>query len=397
MNNTIKCKYCGKEIELTEAFTHQVKEQILASVEARHRKENEELVKKVEKSIREKSQQEFELKIKDKENEIKELRNRIKEMTEQFLQLNKTIRQLKEQDERRELKFERMMSQERERMKSEIAKTEEEKTKLKIAELNKKLSDMEKMLIEAQRKAQQGSQQLQGEVLELNFEQSLKESFPSDKIEPVEKGVRGADIRQIVKSPRGIVCGVILWETKRTKAWVDKWISKLKDDLRAEKANVPVIVSQVLPKDINSELGFKHGVWVVSFTLALPLALLLRKNLLDVGFQKAVSSHRGKKADHLYEYITSHEFRQQIEAIVETYTEIKQQITKEKAVLERIWKVREKQADRLLTSTARVVGSIQGEVGERALPVKGLDLLELESPASKKLEQLQVSRLRRIT
>ncbi|MFC1710413.1 DUF2130 domain-containing protein, partial [Patescibacteria group bacterium] len=222
----------------------------------------------------------------------------------------------------------------------------------------------------------QGSQQLQGEVLELDFEQLLKNNFKNDKIEPVEKGVKGADVRQTVKSPRGISCGVILWETKRTKAWSDSWIDKLKDDLRAEKANIPVIVSMVLPKDMDGELGFKDGVWISSFSLALPLAQLLRKNLLDVGYQKAVSAHRGEKADHLYEYITSHEFRQQVEAMIEVYVQMKGQVTKERVAYEKMWKQREKQVDRLFSSTANVVGAIQGEVGQTAFQIKGLELLE---------------------
>ena len=167
-----------------------------------------------------------------------------------------------------------------------------------------------------------------------------------------------------------------MWETKRTKTWSDSWIGKLKDDLRAENANVPVIISMVLPKDMDGELEFKNGVWVSSFSLALPLAQLLRRNLLDVGYQKAVSAHRGEKADHLYEYITGHEFRQQVEAMIEAYFQMKKQITKERTAYERMWKQREKQIDRLFGSTTNVVGAIQGEVGQTAFPIKGLELLE---------------------
>jgi hypothetical protein len=254
-----------------------------------------------------------------------------------------------------------------------------EEHRLKDLEKDKIISDLRNALDNARRKASQGSQQLQGEILELDIETTLKESFPTDEIEPVGKGVRGADIRQIVKSPKGFVCGVILWETKRTKAWSDAWVNKLKGDLRAEKANIPVIISLVLPDEAKEGFGLKDGVWIVGFNLILPIASILRRNLLDLGFQKAVSSHKSDKAGYLYEYITSHEFRQQVEAIVEVYKEMDDEIKKERAVFEKVWKRREGQMQRLITSTANVVGSIQGKVGSSALQIKGLELDELES------------------
>jgi hypothetical protein len=233
-------------------------------------------------------------------------------------------------------------------------------------------------LEEAKRKAQQGSQQTQGEVLELDLEETLRQEFPNDEIEPVGKGVKGADIRQIVKSPKGFVCGVILWESKRTKAWTDEWLTKLKDDLRAEKANIPVIVSTSLPKELKSLMGLIDGVWVTTYELFIPMATLLRKNLLDIGFQKAVSAHRGDKADLLYEYITGHEFRQQVEALAEVYHEMQEEISKERVAFEKIWKTREGQVKRLSLATANVYGSMQGLVGSSMPQVKGLDLPQLE-------------------
>jgi hypothetical protein len=173
-------------------------------------------------------------------------------------------------------------------------------------------------------------------VFELSFEQLLKGSFNNDRIEPVEKKIKGADVRQIVKSPRGITYGVILWETKRAKAWKDDWVEKLKKDLLAEKANIPVIVSAVLLKEADNDIWYKDGVWISNFKLVIPLAQLLRKNLLDVGYQKAVTEHSGERVDHLYKYITSREFRQQVEAMVEVYVNMKGRITKERVTYEKI-------------------------------------------------------------
>ena len=451
MLTTIKCKYCGKEIEISEALQHKIQEETLASVKIRHQKELEEAKKEAkeetekeikektskvldeekalnikiqrqldaknkeieavkeqaEKEAREKSlkeladqkseieklkqlaqkaeEEEKELNIKiqkqvdEKNEQIEELKQRAKKAEDEELKIRKEKRQLEENKEKFEVEKQRQMDAERETIKKQAQQTIEEKYILKMAEKDKELADLKKAVDEAQRKGNLTSQQLQGEVLELDFEKVLKNTFPNDLIEPVEKGVKGADVRQTVLSPRGINCGIILWETKRTKIWADKWLDKLKQDLRAEKANIPVIVSTVMPKEFKTQLGLKNGVWVVSFELAVSLAHLLRKNLFDVGYQMAVSTHKEEKAENLYEYITSHEFRQQVEAMVETYFQMKNQITKERAAYEKMWQSREKQADKLFKSTANIVGNIQGEIGQGTFQIKGLELLELES------------------
>ena len=229
------------------------------------------------------------------------------------------------------------------------------------------------------RKAQQGSQQTQGEVMELDLEELLADAFSNDEILPVGKGVRGADIKQVVRSPKGYICGVILWEIKRTKAWSDGWVTKLKEDLRAEKANVPVIVSIETPKEAESGMGVKDGVWVVKYPLVLALGSLLRKSLLDVGYEKAVSLNRGKKADILYEYVTGHEFRQQVEALAESYHEMQEQLEKERIAMQRQWKAREMHIRKMIGATAEMYGSMQGLVGSSMPQVKGLEMMELES------------------
>jgi hypothetical protein len=172
----------------------------------------------------------------------------------------------------------------------------------------------------------------------------------------------------------------MLWEIKRTKNWTDGWIPKLKEDLRNERANIPIIVSEVLPKQLQEDMGLVNGVWVCKPKLAIILATLLRKSLLDAGLQKALAENRGTKAELLYTFVTSHEFVQQIEAMVETYQEMTVQIAKERTYYAKIWAEREAQAQRLLLGTATVIGSMQGHIGQSAMPkIKGLDLLEVGS------------------
>lgn len=403
MANLIKCPHCNQSFEPTAAFKHELEETLLKETQARHKEEiesvkkealefsNKQLSELMEKQKKMDEEHKLELEkarmeagekvnkdLRDKEEQILELRKRAEQAEEQELQIRKEKRLLDEEKRRFELDKQRQLDEEREKIRDKAMREVQESFELKDKEKEMVIDSLKKALAEAQRKAQQGSQQAQGEALELNFEQMLRDNFANDEIEPVEKGVRGADVRQVVKSPKGFVCGVILWETKRTKAWSDGWIDKLKSDLRAEKANIPVIVSTVLPKDFDKDMGLKDGVWICNFPLAIPMAQLLRKSLLDVGYQKAVSAYRGEKADRLYEFITSHEFRHQVEAMLEVYAGMKVQITRERVAYEKMWKSREKQVDQLLSSTANIVGGITGEVGQSAFQIKGLDLPALE-------------------
>ncbi len=364
MSILLKCPYCGGEIKIKDALRQEIEQELRS-----------ELKEKISKEIEERHVTEIE----DLKRQLKEKDIKLDRLREEELKLREERRKLEDREKELELELQRKIDEERKRIEEAVLKRAYEEHRLKDLEKDKKIQDLQSQLEEALRKAQIGSQQLQGEVLELDVESTLRETFPNDKIEPVGKGIKGADIRQIVKSPKGYVCGVILWETKRTKNWDDKWIAKLKNDLRSEKANIPVIVSSVFPKEIQTGFGLKDGVWVVSFSLVLPLATLLRKNLLDIAFQKALSAHREEKAEYLYEYVTSHEFRQQLEALVEVYSEMQIELEKERALYERLWKQREGQIRRMITSTANVVGSIQGRIGSSAFQIKGLDFPELQS------------------
>ncbi|HRN96298.1 MAG TPA: DUF2130 domain-containing protein [Candidatus Levybacteria bacterium] len=379
MPNLIKCIHCDREFEMSEALTHQLKEELSSSLEADFKQKIEAAQKEAEEKATKRIAEEVELKLKDKENEANQAKEQNKKLQQDLLEAMRKERELKERDEQRELELEKKLTIEREKLKEEMSKRYTDEYRLKELENEKRINDLKKALDEAQRKAQQGSMQTQGEVLELDLEQALMMAFPTDDIEPVEKGVKGADIRHTVKTSHGNVCGVILWETKRTKAWSDEWITKLNDDLRASKANIPVIVSSVLPKEAESGMGIKDGVWIVNFNLFISLARILRDKLTDVAKEKFYAQNKDGKADQLYGYITSHEFKQQVEAILEVYSTMKEQVDRERRAYEKLWAAREVQAERMFRSTARIVGSIQGTVGSSMTQIKGLDLLELEN------------------
>ncbi len=364
MTNTIICPYCHTSIEITQALRQQIEQEIAVAIK-----------KQTEAELRKELSEKNSLEMEDLKKQLAEKDKKVSELRSQELSLREEKRKIEEEKKELKLEVARQLDEGRKKIEESILKQAAEEHRLKDLEKEKKIADLEKLAEELRRKASQGSQQLQGEVQELDLEATLINVFPHDAIEPVGKGVRGADVQQVVRSPRGVVCGVILWESKRTKAWSDEWIGKLKDDLRATAANVPVIVTSMLPKEVGSGIGLKDGVWICNFTLVVPLATLLRKNLLDIGYQKAIAAHQGEKADLLYEYVTGHEFRQQVEALVEVYQDMHIQILREKAAFEKSWKARETHVTRLLTSTASVYGTMQGLVGSSLPQVKGLELL----------------------
>jgi hypothetical protein len=381
MQETFICPHCQKKVEITEALTHQIKEELKTDLVDAHKKEMAQVLKESELKIREKIEEEAKIKFANQENENQELKDRNKLLGDQLLDLNRLLRDLKTKDEQRELDLEKKITVEREIARNDALNKVSQEYRLKDLEKEKVINDLRKSLDDAKRKAEQGSMQTQGEVLELDIEETLRREFPDDEIEPVGKGISGADIRQVVKSPRGTVCGVILWELKRTKAWSGEWITKLNTDLRATKSHCGVIVSQVLPEEASKGIGSKQGIWITSYQLYLQIATLLRRNLLDIGRQKAIQANSATKAEHLYTYITSHEFRQQVEAMVEIFLDMNSQITKERVALEKIWKQRESQVTRLLMSTSNIVGGLHGS-GAAISQIKGLNLLEIEDGIS---------------
>jgi len=379
MNQTITCPHCSKPIELTSALVSHIQK----NLEIQYAQKLTLAQKKAEEKVREEVSKQTSIELTDLKKQLVEKDKKVNELLQMELGLREQTRKLEAKEKELALEVARKIDSERKKIEEETIRQVGEQQKLREMEKDKVINDLKKSLEEAQRKASQGSQQLQGEVQELDIEVKLRSVFIQDEIQPIGKGVRGADIRHIVKSNGGRVCGVILWESKRTKAWTNEWALKLKEDMRAEKANIPVIVTSVLPDGARNGIGLIDGVWVVSYQLFEVLAQLLRKNLIDIAYQKFVSSHKGEKAELLYEYVTGHAFRQQVEALVEVYQEMQTQVAKERAAFERSWKARETQLTRLLTSTAAIYGSMQGLVGSALPTVRGLELLEDEQHSDK--------------
>lgn len=378
MANTIVCPHCKKPIKITEALTSQIEEKTKKELEEQYEKQLQEAKEKATEHVKKEVEEKYNLEFKDLKKELEEKNKKVEEFRSQELQLREEKRRLEEKEKDLKLEVERKIDEEKKRIEEIVLKQAVEEHRIKDLESEKKIADLQKKLEEALTSSKVGSQQLQGEVLELDVEQTLRSAFSYDLIEQIGKGIHGADIRHIVKSERGTVCGTILWECKNTKAWDKKWVPKLKEDLRRESADICVIVSTLLPAEINN-IGQVDGVWVCNFSLVIPLAILLRKPIYDVARQKAIASNREQKADFLYEYITSHEFRQRIEAIVEVYKEMDGQILKERAAFEKAWKAREGQVQKLFAATSQMVGDMQGKIGSSLGQIKGLDMFELES------------------
>ncbi len=425
--SVIICNECGVEIEVSAALTSQIQQQIEARVlessrkshaaelervkaeaEAAAKQEREaaqELVRKKlegEKTLladqakaeleiarrrleqeaantRKKQAMQAEMLVKSLREDAENEKQNSKELREQLASQMQSLREEKKARAEAELDAQKKLAAEESKIRDEVQKAADEKQRLNLAAKEKTIIDLQKALDEAQRRAaaSQRSQQLQGEIMELDLERALTDAFRDDAIEPVAKGVRGGDIRHCVRNGRGADCGVMLWEIKRTKNWTDGWIPKLKEDLRAEKANIAIIVTEVMPKQIGQDMGQLHNVWICKPPMAIVMASLLRKSLLDAGRQKALAQNRGDKADALYNFVTSHEFVQQVESMVETYQEMSIQVQKERIAYEKIWAQRQKQVQMLLLGTANIIGSMQGHIGQASMPrIKGLELLE---------------------
>jgi len=270
----------------------------------------------------------------------------------------------------------------------EQAKKEaEEGLKLKVMEAEQTISSMQKQIEELKRKAEQGSQQLQGEVQELELEALLRVKFPRDTIEPVPKGEHGGDALQHVAGPSGQPCGTIIWESKRTKNWSDGWLAKLREDQRAAKAEIAVIVSQSLPKEIET-FGLVENVWVTHTKTVLPVALTLRHTLIEVASARQASEGQQTKTEMVYQYLTGPRFRHRVEAIVEAFSTMKEDLDKEKKAITKQWAKREEQIERVMQATGGMYGDLQGIAGKTIQEIEGLDLKALEAPPSLPKESL---------
>ncbi|MFI5271205.1 MAG: DUF2130 domain-containing protein [Candidatus Saccharimonadales bacterium] len=393
--NTIKCKNCGQEIEIDKALEGQIEARVLA---AEHKKHEEELIK-VKAEAAEDAQKAAEVDIEiakkkleaelvssqkkatvDQELLVQSLRDDAKskddsntKLREQLSEIMKSLREEKEARANADLEAQKKIAAESDKIREAATKSADEKYHLKIAEQEKKLADTQKALEDAQRKAAQGSQQNQGEVLELDLENRLREEFPFDQIDEVKKGQRGADIIQTVRNQSATNCGVILWESKNGK-WQPAWITKFKQDIRQANANIGVIVSQEIPSEIGEMKHMEGNVWVVTPKLATRLAAALRITILQVDSANKMSAGKDAKMEALYQFLVGPEFRHRVEAIVENYSMLQEEIEKEKRAAQLRWSHQEKAIRAVIDNTIGMYGDLQG-ITNRALPtIKTLEL-----------------------
>lgn len=317
----------------------------------------------------------YDAKIESTKEDVIEQAKQNKELQEQIKELLKQLRETRGEKDKLEIEYQKKLMAEEGKIKQETRKEVEDELSLKIAQQNKQMADLQKQLKEAERKAQQGSQQLQGEVLELELEEILRKEFMYDIIKEVPKGIKGADVIQTVRTNTGIVCGTIVWESKNTRNWTKGWITKLKEDQRLLKAELAVLVSKVLPETIKT-FGVKEGIWVSDFNSAISLAHALRQQLIKVQSINQANKGRSEKADVVYNYLISNEFRQRIEVWVEYFRNRRDELEKERTYYMKKWEKEEKSILKVVENTAGIYGDLQGLIGNALPKIQNLELPE---------------------
>ncbi|KJS07121.1 MAG: Caldesmon [Flavobacteriales bacterium BRH_c54] len=405
----IKCPKCGTSIDVQDILAHQLEEEIKQKYQAqiaeekkkyeaeqdklkqekldfeqKKKQENELFQERFDKKLKEeKSLMEEKLKAKLTEEQSEQfaaLQKELNEKSEQVKELNRSkaeIERLKreksELKEAAEAEAQKKLNEMLLTEKEKIRKVEEDRNELKFKELQKQLEDQKKLTEEMKRKQEQGSMQMQGEVQELAIEEWLAIQFPLDTIEEIKKGVRGGDCIQIVNTRTEQNCGKIYYESKRTKDFQPSWIEKFKTDIRDKGANIGVLVTEVMPSDMD-RMGLKDGIWICNYAEFKGLCNVLRESIVQINLAVSSQENKGDKMHMLYDYLTSNQFRMQIEAIVEGFTSMKTALDSEKRAMQRIWKEREKQIDKVTANTIDMHASIKGIAGNAIQSVQALEL-----------------------
>ncbi len=423
---TITCPHCQSEIKLTESLaaplleiTKKEFEQRLAQKEAESvkrevamREREEALAKaqaKLDDQVAEKLKQaraeivaeeakkaklllagDLEQKSKalvELQEVLKQRDEKLAEAQKEQAELLKKQRELDDAKRELDLTVEKRVQEGLVATREQAKKEAEEALKLKVMEKEQTISSMQKQIEDLKRRAEQGSQQLQGEVQELELEALLSAKFPHDQIEPVPKGEHGGDVLQRVGSPFGQPCGTILWESKRTKNWSDGWLVKLREDQRQAKAELAVIVSHALPKTVET-FDLIDGVWITQPQSAIPVAMALRHSLIEVALSKQASEGQQTKMEMVYDYLMGPRFRQRVLAIVEAFTTLQDDLAKERKVMMKQWAKREEQVDRVMQATVGMYGDLQGIAGKTLQEIEGLELKALEKSEDEKNPKL---------
>ena len=369
----ISCPKCGTKIELSEAISSQLEQRLRGELAEEYKRQFLKEKEQLEQRARRAAEDSLGVEMADLKAQLEDRSKKLEAARTEELALRNRQRELEDKQASMQLEIARTLDTERAKIRQEAINVIVEENRLKDAEKEKQLADLKKQIEDLKRRAEQGSQQAQGEILELELEAVLQREFPFDKIEPVAKGTRGGDVLQRVHTQAGRLCGTILWETKRTKIWSDGWIQKLKDDQREAKADIAVIVSEALPK------GFHHfrqmgSVWITDFNSVIGLALALRMSLMEVAKAREALVGKNEKMELVYNYLTSHEFRNRIEAIVESFKAMQGDLISEKIAMEKVWARREKQIARIVVNMSGMYGDIEGLSGTSLPSVKMLEL-----------------------
>ncbi|OGB88223.1 MAG: hypothetical protein A3H39_03275 [candidate division NC10 bacterium RIFCSPLOWO2_02_FULL_66_22] len=417
---TIICPTCKSEIKLTESLAAPLIEATRREFEQRLAKKDtdvakreealrlreEELSKKsdaIDEEVSEKlhverakiaaeeakkARQVLAIDLEQKEKEIAGLQETLAQRDTKLAEAQKAqaefIRKQRELDDAKrelDLTVETRVQEGLEAVREQARKEADEGLKLKVQEKEQTITSMQRQIEELKRKAEQGSQQLQGEVVELELEALLRTRFPQDSIEPVPKGEHGGDVLQRVVGPAGLACGTILWESKRTKIWSDGWLAKLREDQRAAKAEVAVITSYALPKGIET-FELIDGVWVTHPRATVPMAMVLRHSLIEVTTARKATEGQQTKMELVYKYLTGPRFRQRVQAIVEAFSSMQEDLDKEKKVITKQWAKREEQIERVMQATVGMYGDLQGIAGKTLQEIEGLSYKAIEAPDS---------------
>ncbi len=376
--NTVICPHCKKPVEISEALKHEFDEKRLEEINAQHRKELEDVKKAAEDESAKKIKEKFEVDLKRAEKENADKDARIKDLFEKIEKMMDEQSALKKEKDELKIEMKKKFEEDEQKIREEAVKKAEEEQHLKMLAKDKQLQDTLKELEDAKRKLEQGSQQTQGEVFELEFEKLLQSEFPHDKIKPVGKGVKGGDIIQEVWDARGNYNGKILWELKNTKTWTEGWIDKLKTDKRAINAEEAVIISEVLPNTIKTA-GFREGVWVTQRTFVVGLASALRANLIQLYYAKNANKGKDEKVEAIYAYLSGVEFKHRIEAIIDAFSNLQTDIEKEKRYFSTKWARDEKNIRQVIDNTFGMHGDFKGLMGSTLPTIKGLEVAELEA------------------
>ncbi len=413
--NQIACPNCGTQIDVNDLLAHQLEEQIQRKYQNELNETRNEFAKKQEDLLREKEefeekkrrenelfQERFEQKLKEERKNLEEklktkliqeqgeqfadLQKELNEKSEQIKELNRTkaeIEKLKrEKDELKEAveaESQRKLNAQLQEEKEKIRKAEEERNELRVRELLKQLEDQKKLTEEMKRKQEQGSMQLQGEVQELAIEEWLMANFPMDTIEEIRKGARGGDCLQTVHTRVQQNCGTIYYESKRAKDFSPSWIEKFKADIRDKGADIGVLVTEVMPSDMQ-RMGLREGIWICTYEEFKGLCSVLRETIIQISSTLVAQENKGDKMHLLYDFLTSSTFRMQVEAIVEGFTQMKADLESEKRSMQRIWKQREKQIEKVIVNTIDMYGSVKGIAGNAVQEVRALELPDVPDP-----------------